>query len=63
MKKDDNKRKEVAEREIDIIPILKELIKKLWLIALVGLVVGGAFFVGAKVFIKPTYRSGFTAYV
>ena len=63
MKKDDNKRKEVSEREIDIIPILKELIKKLWLIVLVGLVVGGAVFGGAKVFIKPTYRSGFTAYV
>jgi len=30
---------------------------------LVGLIVGGAVFVGAKMLIKPTYRSGFTAYV
>lgn len=63
MKKVDNKKKEVTEREIDIIPILKELLKKLWLIVLVGAVVGGAAFAGAKLFIKPTYRSGFTAYV
>ncbi|MDO4882835.1 MAG: Wzz/FepE/Etk N-terminal domain-containing protein [Oscillospiraceae bacterium] len=63
MRKDDTKRKEVPEREIDIIPILKELLKKLWLIILVGLILGGAVFVGTKVLIKPTYRSGFTAYV
>ena len=63
MRKDDTKRKEVPEREIDIIPILKELLKKLWLIILVGLILSGAVFVGTKVLIKPTYRSGFTAYV
>lgn len=63
MRKDDTKRKEIPEREIDIIPILKELLKKLWLIILVGLILGGAVFVGTKVLIKPTYRSGFTAYV
>ena len=63
MRKDDTKRKEVPEREIDIIPILKELLKKLWLIILVGLILGGAVFVGTKILIKPTYRSGFTAYV
>ena len=63
MKIDEKKSKEVQEREIDVIPILKELLKKLWLIVLVGLVAGGAAFVGAKTLIKPTYRSGFTAYV
>ena len=63
MKTDEKKSKEVQEREIDVIPILKELLKKLWLIVLVGLVAGGAAFVGAKTLIKPTYRSGFTAYV
>ena len=63
MKKNENKRNDSQEIEINIIPLLKEIIKKLWLIVLVGLIVGGAVFVGAKVFIKPSYRSGFTAYV
>lgn len=63
MKKSENKRNESQEIEINIIPLLKEIVKKLWLIILVGVIVGGAVYVGAKVFIKPTYRSGVTAYV
>lgn len=63
MKKTENKRNESQEIEINIAPLLKELLKKIWLIALVGLIVGGSVYVGAKVFIKPSYRSGFTAYV
>lgn len=63
MKKTENKRNESQELEINIIPLLKELLRKLWLIVLVGLIIGGAVYVGAKVFIKPSYRSGFTAYV
>ncbi len=63
MRKIDNKKNEDSEREINIIPLLKEMLKKLWLMVLVGLIVGGAVFVGAKMLIKPTYRSGFTAYV
>lgn len=63
MRKVENKKSEAPEMEIKIIPLLKELLKKIWVIALVGLIVGAAVFVGAKVFIKPTYRSGFTAYV
>lgn len=63
MKKNENEKNESRELEINIIPLLKELLKKIWLILLVGLIVGGAVFVGAKLMIKPTYRSGFTAYV
>lgn len=63
MKKTENKRNESQEIEINIVPLLKELLKKIWLIILVGLIVGGAVYAGAKMFIKPTYRSGFTAYV
>ncbi len=63
MKKTESKKNEAPEQEIDIIQILKQLAKKLWLIVLVGLIFGGAVFAGAKLFIKPTYRSGFTAYV
>lgn len=63
MKKTETKKNETPDVEINIIPILKEILRRLWLIALVGLMVGGAVFAGTKIFIKPTYRSGFTAYV
>ena len=63
MKKTENKRNESQELEINIIPLLKELLRRLWLIVLVGLIVGGAVYIGAKVLVKPSYRSGFTAYV
>lgn len=63
MKNTNTKTGDAPEIEINIIPLLKEILKKLWIIVLAGLIVGGAFYVGAKVFIKPTYRSGFTAYV
>ena len=42
MKKTENKRNESQEIEINIVPLLKELLKKIWLIILVGLIVGGA---------------------
>lgn len=63
MKKKENSKTESRDLEINIIPLLKEILKKIWLIALVGIIIGGVVFVGAKVLIKPTYRSGFTAYV
>lgn len=63
MGKIDNKKKDAHEFEINLIPLLKELLKKLWLIVLVGLIVGGSVFIATKIIIKPSYRSGFTAYV
>lgn len=55
--------KKSLDIEINLVPLLKELLKRAWIIVLVGLVFATAFYVGAKVMIKPTYRSGFTAYV
>ena len=63
MKKIDSKKADTPEVEINIIPLLKEALRRLWLIVLVGFIVGGVVFVGTKILIKPTYRSGFTAYV
>ena len=63
MKKTESKKTETQELEINILPLLKEIVKKLWLIVLVGIIAGGGAFVGAKLLVKPTYRSGFTAYV
>ncbi len=57
------KRKDNPEVEIDILPIFKQLLSKLWLIVIVGLVFAGIAFGATKVLIKPTYRSSFTAYV
>ncbi len=63
MKKNENRKSDSPVLEVNIVSVLKELLKKLWLIILVGVIVGGATFIGAKVIVKPTYRSGFTAYV
>lgn len=51
------------ETEIDLIPILKALLSKLWLIVLVGFITAFIAFGSTKLFIKPTYRCSFSAYV
>ena len=63
MSKKEINTKHKNEIEIDIIPILKALLSKLWLMVLVGLVVGAITFGVTKMLIKPTYRCGFSAYV
>ena len=52
-----------SKLEINIIPLLLYLLKKIWVIILVGLVAASAAFLGIKIFGTPTYRCGFTAYV
>ena len=59
MEKTEQKR----EIEINMMPIIRAIISKLWLIILVGVLVAGLAFCATKLFIKPTYRCGFTAYV
>ena len=61
MEKKEQQRK--TEIEIDIIPLLKALLTKLWIMLLVGIVFAGMAYGSTKILIKPTYRSGFTAYV
>lgn len=51
------------EFEINILSLLKEIAKKIWLILLVGIIAGVGTFVVTKLVIKPLYRSSFTAYV
>lgn len=60
MKKKDQRS---LETEINIIPILRALLRKAWLIALAGILLAGVSFGAARIILKPTYRSGFTAYV
>jgi len=57
------RQKSKSDVEIDILPILKELLSKLWLMVLVGVVLAGMVFAATKILIKPTYRCNFTAYV
>jgi capsular polysaccharide biosynthesis protein len=55
--------KDVKSDEINVLPLLMVLLKKLWLIILAAVIVGGATFAGTKFLITPTYRCSFTAYV
>lgn len=51
------------DRFLLIIPLVRAVIKKLWLIILVAALFGTAAYCGTKKLVTPTYRTGFTAYV
>ena len=55
--------KSVTRKEIDFVPIAKKVWKKRWLVILITVIAGWATYVGARIFVKPIYRSSFTAYV
>ena len=61
MKKDSNQKNKRSE--IDLVPLLKEYLKKAWLMVLVGVIVGGMALCATKLFVKPTYRCRFSAYI
>ena len=54
---------EKEKREINLLPLLFVLLRKAWLIILVGIVCAGLLYGFAKLFVIPTYMCGFTAYV
>ena len=58
-----NNKKNTSEWEINLFPLLKEILKKSWIIVIVGVVFAIAFFGVTKLTVKPTYRCSFTAYV
>ena len=51
------------EIEIDFFALLRHILKRLWIIILVGLICGGIMFCVAEFIIQPTYKSGFSAFV
>lgn len=63
MRNKDTMTKSAKEIDINLIPLLKALLKKAWVVALVGVFFAIMFFGVTKLTIKPTYRCGFTAYV
>ena len=59
----EKKQHQEEEKTLDLIPLLKVLFSKLWLMILFGLVLGVIAFGITKLLIKPVYRCKFTAYV
>ena len=55
--------KSTGDVEIDLSLMAKAVWKRIWLVVLVSVIAAGAMLVGVKIFVKPTYRFGFTAYV
>lgn len=51
------------EGSIELWPLVQALLRRWWLIALVAVAAAVLAFAGTKLFVTPTYRSGFTAYV
>lgn len=58
-----NKRKKEMGVELNIIPLLVYLLKRLWIILLVGAVAGAVTYTAVKLLVQPTYRCSFAAYV
>ena len=60
-----NKTKESRRTDFEFtaISILRALLKKLWLIILVAAVLGTLTYVGTRIFVKPSFRCSFTAYI
>ena len=56
-------RNSAAERSIDIMRLLRVLLKRIWIILLIAVLCAVMAFGYAKIFVTPTYRSSFTAYV
>ncbi len=52
-----------SKKEIDLVLMFKAILRRLWVVALVTILAGAITFVGVKLFVTPTYRSSFTAYI
>ena len=67
MKKIQKNQKKIDDKDekkgINIIPLLMHLLKKAWIIILVGAIMGAMTLLFVKLFVSPTYRCSFTAYV
>ena len=53
----------VREIEVNIAPLLSMLLKKLWLILTSAAVMALVFYLAPLIFVKPTYKATFTAFV
>jgi len=62
-KKSYSEKRSISADEVNLLPLVLNLLKRLWLIALVSVLVGAGFFGATKALITPTYRAYFTAYI
>ena len=60
-----NKAKESRRTDFEFtaISIFRALLKKLWLIILAAAILGTLTYVGTRIFVKPSFRCSFTAYI
>lgn len=63
MRETHKKTTQTTDRNIDLGRLVQALLKRAWLIILVAVISGVLVFCCSKLFITPTYRSSFTAYV
>lgn len=59
----DNRTEQSAVWEVDVLRLLRLLWKKIWVILAVAVVFGIVAGIYSSVFITPTYRTGFSAYI
>ena len=59
----EKKQHQEEEKTLDLVSLLKALLSKLWLMVLLGLILGSIVFGMTKLLIKPVYQCKFTAYV
>lgn len=48
---------------VELLPLITAVLQRWWVVAIVAVVFAVGTFVGTKLFVTPTYRAGFTAYV
>ena len=58
-----NKSRMPGDRDVDLVALFKNILKRWWIILLAAVIVGLTAFLYARFFVKPTYQASFTAYV
>lgn len=63
---DDIKKNYINEEEavsIELLPLFEAVVRQWWVVAIVTVIFAVGAFLGTKLFVTPSYRSNFTAYV
>ena len=63
VEKNEKKNNKGSSLEINILPLLLFLLKRIWIIFIVSAITASVAYLGVMLLAKPTYRCGFTAYI
>ena len=63
VEKNEKKNNKGSNLEINILPLLLFLLKRIWIIFIVSAITASVAYLGVMLLAKPTYRCGFTAYI